>query len=125
MCLIKLFFLGMVLVKMLGFLEMNDSEMLRIGDKIRKNFKREIESFLKQDFIKSLSIGTTQGNLSLARRSIYLPLLMSFLGTMLTSVLDPNPRNRLSAAKGKHLAEDIFDEIFCGNDFFRPKIGAK
>ena len=54
MCLIKLIFLGMVLVKMLGFLEMNDSEMLRIGDKIRKNFKREIESFLKQ--VLSLSV---------------------------------------------------------------------
>merc|ERR1712126_586470 len=79
-------------------------------------------SFLKQDFIKSLSIGTTQGNLSFAKRSIYLPLLLSFLETMLTSVLDPNPRNRLSAAKGKHLVEDIFDEIFCGNDFFRPKL---
>ena len=101
----------MVLVKMLGFLEMNDSEMLRMGDKIRKNFRREIGSFLKQDFIKSLSIGTTQGNLSLARRSIYLPLLLSFLENMLTSVLDPNPRNRFGKAPIHIIAENNAEKV--------------
>ena len=117
--------LGMVLLKMLGFLEMSDSEMMRLGDRIRKNFKREIGTFLKQEFIEDLAIGTTQGNLSPGRRSIYLPLLLSALENILTSVLDPRPRNRLSAATGKQLVGDIFNEIFCGNDFFRPKIGAK
>jgi len=117
--------LGMVLLKMLGFLETSDSEMMRLGDRIRKNFKREIGTFLKQSFIEDLAIGTTQGNLSPMRRRIYLPLLTTFLEDILTSVLDPRPRNRLSAARGQQLVGDIFNEIFCGNDFFRPKIGAK
>ena len=116
---------GMVIIKMLGFLDMSDSEMLRFGDKIRKSPRREVGNFLKNDFIKNLAIGTTQGNLSPSRKSIYLPLLISFLETILASVLDKNPKNRLTASKGKYLVEDIFDEIFCGNDFFRPKIGAK
>ena len=115
----------MVLVKLLGFLNLDSSEMFRLGDKIRKSFKREIGNFLKNDFIEDLAVGTTQGNLSPGRKSIYLPLLLSFLETMLISVLDPRPRNRLTASKGKQLVEDIFEEIFCGNDFFRPKIGAK
>ena len=119
------FFSGMVLLKMLGFLEISDSEMMRLGDRIRKNFKREIGTFLKQSFIEDLAIGTTQGNLSPMRRSIYLPVLLTFLENILTSVLDPRPRNRLSAARGQQLVGDIFNEIFCGNDFFRPKIGAK
>ena len=90
----------MVLLKMLGFLETSDSEMMRLGDRIRKNFKREIGTFLKQSFIEDLAIGTTQGNLSPMRRRIYLPLLITFLEDILTSVLDPRPRNRLSAVRG-------------------------
>ena len=81
----------MVLLKMLGFLDLSDSEMLRLGDKIRRSFRREIAGFLKQEFIRDLAIGTTQGNLSPARRSIYLPLLLAFLERLLTSVLDPGP----------------------------------
>ena len=115
----------MVLLKMLGFLDLSDSEMLRLGDKIRRSFRREIAGFLKQEFIRDLAIGTTQGNLSPARRSIYLPLLLTFLEQLLTSVLDPRPSNRLAANTGQQLVTDIFQEIFCGNDFFRPKIGAK
>ena len=46
----------MVLLKMLGFLETSDSEMMRLGDRIRKNFKREIGTFLKQSFIEDLAI---------------------------------------------------------------------
>ena len=105
----------MVLLKMLGFLETSDSEMMRLGDRIRKNFKREIGTFLKQSFIEDLAIGTTQGNLSPMRRRIYLPLLITFLEDILTSAVcwTPGP------------GTEIFDEIIWGNDFFRPKIGAK
>ena len=115
----------MVLVKMLGFLFLDTSEMIRLGDKIRKHAKKEILSFLKQDFIKDLAVGTTQGNLSINRRSIYLPVLLSFLEELLTSVLDLRPNKRLTALEGKQRVEELFSEIFCGNDFFRPKIGAK
>ena len=81
----------MVLLKMLGFLDLSDSEMLRLGDKIRRSYRREIAGFLKQEFIRDLAIGTTQGNLSPARRSIYLPLLLTFLEQLLTSVSTPGP----------------------------------
>ena len=91
----------MVLLKMLGFLDLSDSVMLRLGDKIRRSFRREIAGFLKQEFIRDLAIGTTQGNLSPARRSIYLPLLLTFLEQLLTSVLDPRPSNRLAAHTGQ------------------------
>ena len=114
----------MVLVKMLGFL-VDDSEMIRCGDKIRRHSKREILTFLSQDFIEDLAVGTTLGNLSKNRRSIYLPVLLSFLESLLTSVLDIRPKKRLTAFQAKQMVEDIFSEIFCGNDFFRPKIGAK
>lgn len=120
-----MFSFGMVLVKMLGFLFLDNSEMIRLGDKIRRHAKKEISSFLKQDFIKDLAVGTTQGNLSRTRRLIYLPVLLSFLEELLTSVLDIRPKKRLTAAEGKQMVEDLFSEIFCGNDFFRPKIGAK
>ena len=86
---------------------------LRLGDRIRKNFKREIGTFLKQSFIEDLAIGTTQGNLSPMRRRIYLPLLTTFLEDILTSVLDPRPRNRLSLARGQQVIGDILNEIFC------------
>ena len=127
LCLIYIlvFLLGMVLVKMLGFLMFHDSEMIRFGDKIRRNSKKEIIAFLKQDLIEDLAVGTTQGNLSKNRRSIYLPVLLSFLEALLTSVLDIRPKRRLTALEAKQMVEDIFSEIFCGNDFFRPKIGAK
>lgn len=115
----------MVLVKILGFLVLHDSEMIRCGDKIRRHSKKEIMEFLKQDFIEDLAVGTTQGNLSKSRRSIYLPVLLSFLETLLTSVLDIRPNKRFTASQAKQMTEDIFSEIFCGNDFFRPKIGAK
>ena len=115
----------MVLVKMLGFLSLDNSEMIRLGDKIRRHSKKEIISFLKQDFIKDLAVGTTQGNLSRNRRSIYLPVLLSFLEDLLTSVLDMRPKKRLSALEGKQMVDDLFNAIFCGNDFFRPKIGTK
>ena len=115
----------MVLIKMLGFLNFDSSEMFRLGDKIRRNFKRELGIFLSNNFMEDLAVGTTQGNLSPGRKSIYLPLLLTFLETLLMSVLDPRPKNRFTACKGKQLVEEIFEEIFCGNDFFRPKIGAK
>ena len=115
----------MVLVKMLGFLFLDNSEMIRLGDKIRRHSKKEIISFLKQDFIKDLAVGTTQGNLSRDRRSIYLPVLLSFLEELLTSVLDIRPKKRWTALEGKQTVEDLFSAIFCGNDFFRPKIGSK
>lgn len=115
----------MVLVKILGFLVLHDSEFWRLGDNIRRHSKKEIGDFLKQDFIEDLAVGTTQGNLSKSRRSIYLPVLLSFLETLLTSVLDIRPKKRLTASQAVQMAEDIFSEIFSGNDFFRPKIGAK
>ena len=59
------------------------------------------------------------------RGVVMLTLPAPFLEELLTSVLDIRPKKRLTAAEGKQMVEDLFSEIFCGNDFFRPKIGAK
>ena len=115
----------MVLIKMLGFLELDESEMFRLNDKLRRNPKREVRSFLKSVGVREVAVGTTQGNLSRSTRSTYLPLLMDFLQEFLSSLLDNNSTNRLTAAKSKQKADVLFNEIFCGNNFFRPKIGTK
>ena len=115
----------MVIVKMLGFLELDASEMFRLNDKLRRNPKREIHSFLSTVRVREVAVGTTQGNLSRVTRSTYLPLLIDFLQDLLASLLDSNPQHRLTAAKAKQKADVLFAAIFSGNDFFRPKIGAK
>ena len=108
---------------MLGLLE--DSEMFRLNDRLRRNHKRELNTFFKNESLGIIAVGTTRGNLSSPTRSIYLPLLMNFLNDLLRSLLEHNSKKRLTALEAKNKADLIFNEIFCGNDFFRPKIGGK
>ena len=116
---------GMVIINMLGTLDKEESELFRLNDRLRKNHKREISSFFRNENISNIAVGTTRGNLSGCTRTIYLPLLMNFLQDLLRSLLENNPKKRLTAATAKQKANVIFNEIFCGNDFFRPKIGGK
>ena len=115
----------MVTVKMLGFLEFDESELFRINDKLRRNAKKEVSTFLKTTPSQEVAVGTTQGNLSPSTRSTYLPLLMDFLQDLLASLLDNDPTNRLTAVKAKQKADVLYNEIFSGDNFFRPKIGSK
>ena len=115
----------MVIFNMLGFLDLDESEMFRLNDRLRRNPKRELSAFFRNENICDIAVGTTGGNLSGCSRSIYLPLLMNFLQDLLRSLLGNNPRKRLTALQAKSKADLIFNEIFCGNDFFRPKIGGK
>ena len=110
---------------MLGFLDLDESEMFRLNDRLRRNPKRELSSFFRNENICDIAVGTTRGNLSGCSRSIYLPLLMNFLQDLLRSLLGNNPRKRLTAVQVKIKTDLIFNEIFCGTDFFRPKIGGK
>ena len=110
---------------MLGFLDKDESELFRLNDRLRRNPKRELSSFFRSDNINNIAVGTTRGNLSGSTRTIYLPLLMNFIQDLLRSLLENNPKKRLTAFSAKHKADLIFNEIFCGNDFFRPKIGGK
>ena len=116
---------GMVIVKMIGFLELDSSEMFRLNDKLRRNPKQEVRSFLTSTHVRAAAVGTTQGNLSPVTRSTYLPILVDFLQCLLVSLLDWKPQQRLTAAQAKQKADVLFATIFSGNDFFRPKIGAK
>jgi len=120
-----MFSLGMVIFNLLGFLDFEESELFRLNDRLRKNPKRELSSFFRNDNISNIAVGTTRGNLSGSSRTIYLPLLMNFLQDLLRSLLASSPKKRLTAFQAKHKADMIFSEVFCGNDFFRPKIGGK
>ena len=110
---------------MLGFLELDESELFRLNDRLRKNHKRELNSFFKSESIANTAVGTTRGNLAGGTRSIYLPLLLNFLQELLRNLLENNHKKRFTALQAKHKASCIYNEIFCANDFFRPKIGSK
>ena len=115
----------MVIVKTVGFLGLDQSELFRLNDKLRRGPRREVTSFLSLSHVRATAVGTTLGNLSHVTRSTYLPLLMEFLDTLLTSLLSCKPQQRLTAGQAKQRADVLFHDIFSGNDFFRPKIGHK
>eukprot|EP00092_Neocalanus_flemingeri_P028968 GFUD01031451.1.p1 GENE.GFUD01031451.1~~GFUD01031451.1.p1 ORF type:complete len:511 (+),score=157.39 GFUD01031451.1:160-1692(+) len=120
-----MFSLGMVIFNLLGFLDLEESELFRLNDRLRRNPKRELSSFFSTESISNIAVGTTRGNLFGSSRAIYLPLLINFLHDLLRSLLANNPKKRLTATQAKDKADVIYSEIFCGNDFFRPKIGGK
>ena len=102
----------MVIFNMLGCLDLDESEMFRLNDRLRRNHKRELSSFFQNENICNIAVGTTRGNLSGCSRGIYLPLLMNFLQDLLRSLLENNPRKRMTAIQAKSKADLIFNEIF-------------
>ena len=54
----------MVIFNMLGFLDPDESEMFRLNDRLRRNPKRELCSFFRNENICNIAVGTTRGNLS-------------------------------------------------------------
>ena len=102
---------------MLCALVLDESELFRLNDKLRSHHKKEVRILMKRHIIGHTALGTTKGNLNSSTRNNLLPLLMDFLNDLLSSLLDNNPQNRLTATEAKYKADVIFSEMFFGNDF--------
>jgi len=120
-----MFSLGMVIVRLLAHVDMEESELFRVNDRLRHNPDRELGTFFRRENLADIAAGTTKGNLSSKTRLTYLPLLINFLKECLSSLLSTKPSSRFTAHEAKGRADITFNEIFSGNDYFRPKIGGK
>ena len=119
---------GMVVLRMLCHVDMEDSELFRMNDKLRKNPARELKELFRymhnffampmfplchsRPSLASVAIGTSKGNLDLSSRDTYLPLLLDLLQDLLTSCLTPDPSSRITAFQAKTKTNSVYDDIF-------------
>merc|ERR1719319_1954331 len=99
---------------MLCHIDMEDSQLFRLADKLRRNPAKEVPKLFRSPTLGDIAAGTTRGNLTSPTRLTYLPLLIDFLQELLSSLLSLGPLVRPSAREGKARAEAIAAQLFSG-----------